>query len=340
MGKGVTGEIQRRLETLFSPSHSDELDLPDLHKALMGLSGRTLDAAVDLTGRSAIDAVDASGRTALSWAAQRGDDSALSRLLMCGADPNIADLNGKTPLHWGASAGKVQCVQNLLLAKADIEARHRSGFTPLCFAVRSGSVETLEILLADRADSLSALNVAIWYNRSKAHPVLLDQMTGLEISRLPASAVRHALSRKNYNLLAILFQHSDLEAMTKQDGLDILYDVVNWADTKSVLVLLTHLKTLGKDFSADDVDNLRRYAQWRRDHNRLWPEVKVAQPNEDPDTWYNTFEALVSRNRKTEYTSGECEIQKPQGDESYDTDAEDTWEDAQERLPQRIVRAT
>jgi len=208
LGKGVTGEVQTRLETLFSPSHSDELDLPDLHKALMGLSGCTLDAAVNLTGRSAIDAVDASRRTALSWAAQRGDDYTLSRLLMCGADPNIAEVNGKTPLHWGAAVGKVQCVQNLLLAKADIEARHRSGFTPLCFAARPGSVETLNVLLADGADGISAQNFAIWYNRPKALQVLLDHKTGLKSFTLPHGAVRHVLSQNSYDLLAILFQHS------------------------------------------------------------------------------------------------------------------------------------
>lgn len=208
------------LQTLFSPSHSDDLDLPDLHKALMGLSGRSFDEAVDLTGRSAINAVDASRRTALSWAAERGNKYEVSRLLMCGADPNLADSNGKTPLHWGASAGEAQCVQVLLLAKADIEAEDKNRFTALFHAATGGSddkstpgrTETTDLLLANGAsvsalysNDMSASDIVTWSIAPGAFQFLLDHQVQLETAKQEYQVGSGtALKDHRYNLLRYL----------------------------------------------------------------------------------------------------------------------------------------
>lgn len=344
----MTGEVQKKPQTLFSPSHSDELDLPDLHKALIGLSGRTFDAALDLTGRSAIDAVDASGRTALSWAAERGDGYALSRLLMCGADPNIADLCGKTPLHWGASAGEARCVQTLLLAKADIEAQDKRGFTALCHAAIAGSdrlliaggAETIKFLLASGADvpgldsnALSALDLAIWNNAPKALQLLLDHNIELKSALRDYHAFKLALRYIRYRLLAITFQPSILDWTADRGKFSILNSAAHWADIVSVGMLLTQSKSLRKSLSAVDIDSLLQYVPLRWDHNQSWSDEVVAQPDEDPDAWYNAFEALVNRNRRAGHTKENCDIHDPHVDESDHTDAGDTWEDAQERMP-------
>lgn len=203
------------LQTLFKPSRLDDLDLPDLHKALMGLSGRSFDEAVDLTGRSSINAVDASRRTALSWAAERGNKYEISRLLMCGADPNIADSNGMTPLHWGASAGEAQCVQALLLAKADIEAQDKNSITPLFHAAIPGSYpgrrETINLLLANGAcvlsnysNDISPPKILMWIPASRAFQFLFDRRIQFEPAEQEYQArLRTALKNDRYSFWPI-----------------------------------------------------------------------------------------------------------------------------------------
>jgi len=292
------------LQNLFRPSHLDDLDLPDLHKALMGLSGRTFDEAVDLTGRSAINAVDASRRTALSWAAQRGDEYETSRLLMCGADPNIADSNGMTPLHWGASAGEAQCVQVLLLAKADIKAQDRKGFTALYHAATAGSdyapvpggAETIYILLASGADvpgldinGISAFDVATWSIALKAFQFLLDHHIELETALQEYRwGSRRALKDDRYNILprSTMFPWQSLRR-----GFHAVNYRPYWADILSVGMLLSQSKSLPTSLSVVDIDSLLRYDRWR------WEITCEAQKYlaENPDTLDKALQGFESR---------------------------------------------
>lgn len=331
MGKGVTEEIQNMLQTLFSPSQSDHLDLPGLHKALMGLSDRNFDEALDLTGRFAIDAVDASRRTALSWAAERGNEYELSRLLMCGADPNIPDLNCMTPLHWGASAGEARCVQALLLAKADIEARHSLGFTPLSFAGRSGSAETVGILLTAEDNGILTQSFATWYHRPRALQVLWDERTGLFNYGPPYGAIRHIPSQNRYDLMAILTDTSDLKAIAKGEEHKIPYNLGEWADMDSVKVLLLHLKRAGRNFEADDIGNLLQYASICRIRHQT--EEETAQLDRYTKAWYHAVEALVTRYLELDGIGHNGSNHEVRVGEPNDTDSEDTWEEVHEWLP-------
>ena len=113
LGHYAPKKLQVQLQGLFEESRSARLNLPELHGAMMKLSGKTLNAVLKSAKRSAIDAVNASQRTALSWAAQREDSLAVSRLLARGADPNKADLSGKTPLVWAAMVRRTQIVEDL-----------------------------------------------------------------------------------------------------------------------------------------------------------------------------------------------------------------------------------
>lgn len=331
LGKGVTREVQNMLQNHFSPSQSDHLDLPDLHKALMGLSDRNFDEALDLTSRFAIDAVDASRRTALSWAAERGNEYELSRLLMCGADPNIPDLNGMTPLHWGASVGEAQCVQALLLAKADIEARHRLGSTPLSLAGQSGSAETVKTLVTVEDNGLLAQSFVTWYDGPWMLQVLLDSRTGLMNSGPRHGAIRRIPSQNRYDLMAILINSSDLEAIAKWEEYYILYDVVDWADMDSVKVLLRHLKRPGR-FDADDIHNSFRYPRICPVRYQTEEEV-AAQLDGYKNAWYDAVKALVTRYLEVIGIGHNGRNHEVRVGEYNDTDSEDIWEEAQEKLP-------
>lgn len=339
LSNGELDETRTKLQDLFSPSHLAELKLPELHKALMGLSGRTFHAAVDLTGRSAIDAVDASRRTALSWAAPRGDVHALSRLLVCGADPNVADLSGKTPLHWSALGGEARCVESLIVAKADIEARDMSGMTALCHAATgSDGGEALKVLLASGAnvqsldnDGWSALDWAAWFDAPEKLKVLLDHKTKFQIS-LDHNAVYWTMNHNCHGTLTLLLRHPSFQATAKADGYSILDGAARWADFKMLCMLFEDIETLCIELGAHEMTTLLRYGRWRRDHNQEWSEEEGKHPDEDPDAWYNVFEAIVDGSCERGHTERFLNTHDLSIDNNDDTDADDSWEEAHERL--------
>jgi ankyrin repeat protein len=120
-----------RLSKLFDNSRLRTFDFSKLHRAYLGLSGDDFPAVLSSIDRAEIDVKDSTSRTTLSWAAARGDQDAVRKLLACGADPNAADDNGRTPLHWTAwSTAKSNCMQQLLKADACVNAQDDRGESP------------------------------------------------------------------------------------------------------------------------------------------------------------------------------------------------------------------
>ncbi|KAM1089346.1 hypothetical protein ACFX19_017335 [Malus domestica] len=109
-----------------------------------------------------IEHVLASGKMdlplSLCFAAQRGDDLLLHRLLRRGSDPNEMDNNGRTAMHIAASNGNEHCALLLLEYEADPNIQDSEGNVPIWEAI-SGKHESLIKLLLDNGAKINSGNV-------------------------------------------------------------------------------------------------------------------------------------------------------------------------------------
>ena len=60
-----------------------------------------------------------------------GNAHLLQELLLCGANPNVADADGNTPLHFAASFNDAQAIRLLLNYGAELSVRNVAGLSPL-----------------------------------------------------------------------------------------------------------------------------------------------------------------------------------------------------------------
>ncbi|XP_074329531.1 potassium channel AKT1-like isoform X2 [Apium graveolens] len=88
----------------------------------------------------------------LCFAAMRGDDLLLHKLLKRGMDPNESDSSGRTPLHISASKGFTECVILLLDYGADPNCKDFEGNVPLWDALLGGHESVIRALVENGAD--------------------------------------------------------------------------------------------------------------------------------------------------------------------------------------------
>ena len=98
-----------------------------------------------------MDVADDEDRRPLIYAAEAGQNPAVSFLLDSGADVNATDLYGKSPLIAAASAGKSDTVSLLLNRGADSKAKvgplsGYAGDSASEFAARNGHTDVVSIL--------------------------------------------------------------------------------------------------------------------------------------------------------------------------------------------------
>ncbi|KAF5583568.1 ankyrin repeat [Fusarium pseudocircinatum] len=94
-----------------------------------------------------VDFQDDVSQTALSLAAQDDDIETMRRLIIMGADIELADRDGKTPLCWAAAEGKETAVKFLLDIGARIEATEDIwGRTSLSWAAARGHSSVVRVL--------------------------------------------------------------------------------------------------------------------------------------------------------------------------------------------------
>ncbi|TWU78727.1 hypothetical protein ED733_006439 [Metarhizium rileyi] len=125
------------------------------------------------------EAVDRTGRTALSWAAELGDELAVTHLLLLGGRKSGPDIDladdwlivqpgpsqvmanlecrdcdyERTPLSWGAGNGHETIVKLLLENGANINALDRNGRTPLARAIWNQHTTVVKLLLKHGAET-------------------------------------------------------------------------------------------------------------------------------------------------------------------------------------------
>lgn len=96
---------------------------------------------------SGLEAITSSGTTALFWAAFRGHDRIVDRLLTAGAEVNHVTDGGWTPLTVAAQEGHQTVVHCLLSKGANVHHMAKHGSTALTLATRNGHEAVVRVLL-------------------------------------------------------------------------------------------------------------------------------------------------------------------------------------------------
>ncbi|KAL6880631.1 hypothetical protein ACP4OV_012196 [Aristida adscensionis] len=149
----------------------------------------------------------------LCFAASKGDDFLLHKLLKRGIDPNESDNHGRTALHVAASSGSEQCIKLLLEHGADPNATDSAGKVPLWEALCRKHHAAVQLLVDAGAD-LSSGDAAL-YTRAAVEGddlALLEDVArhGVDVAEAcwdgGATALHHAVRRGSAGMARLLLE--------------------------------------------------------------------------------------------------------------------------------------
>jgi hypothetical protein len=154
------------------------------------------------------------GWTPLMLAALRGDEDAVRRLLIYGAEVNATNNAGGNAFMTAALQGHQQIVRLLLDKGASINAKNNKGWTALMYAAWNGHSDIVKMLLAKGADvnvqnaeGWTALMYATWKGQSETVRVLLaGRATVTTLNHYGESALTVAAARGNSEIALLLGQ--------------------------------------------------------------------------------------------------------------------------------------
>lgn len=339
-------QIKRTCHLLGNHSDFALFGFSELHRAYLGISGVSFQEVLSSTPRSLIDAVDRMGLATLSWACRRGDNDAVARLLLCGADPNKADIIGRTPLHWSTTSSDEKCMELLLAAKANINLKDLEGRTALCLCTWKSSLACLMVLVAADADienedceGWRPLHSAVYEDRYSIVSHLLR--SGADINaRMPdgGTAILVAIYNNCHRSLKILLGRPELDIhVVEGQGMNALHCLALFGSEETVQILCS-AKWHGFDTTKLDTFgwSALEYARWRGVFNEEWSKRYFYSRDSDPIRWYNAFEVFMEelearQQDQIDGNSSAGSITTSEGStENEDTDEEEEWQDAYE----------
>ncbi len=107
-------------------------------------------------GGAETDIRNGTGKTPLIWAAARGHEDLVRRLLAMGAEVEEHDDDGLTPLYWATIHNRASMIDLLVAQGAMIEVKTSwSGSHPLHFATRMGLADAVQALVNQGADVMA-----------------------------------------------------------------------------------------------------------------------------------------------------------------------------------------
>lgn len=156
------------------------------------------------------------GWTPLMLAALRGDEDAVRRLLVYGAEVNATNNAGSNAFMTAALQGHHEIVRILLNKGATLNAKNDKGWTALMYAAWNGHTDIVKMLLAKGADinaqnaeGWTALMYATWKGQSETVRALLaGRATVTTLNHAGESALTVAADRGDSEI-AMLLGHAD-----------------------------------------------------------------------------------------------------------------------------------
>lgn len=234
----------------FLDEFIDEAKFTQLHRIVLGLSGKSLEEHLVLCSQDDVNAQDAMGRTPLAWAAARGDRYAVATLLSYGADPNIIDVQISGPLSNAAAQGHNSCVELLLEARADPDPPLPKGVkkgSPLSVASRNSSdTLLLKRLLEFGADVNSPTvegKTPLFHaaRNDNASFVILLLEYGADINAMSTSGetpLTTAITFNSHNVLRLFLDRwHEYSVCPRLKGPNLLGVAARHADTETLSIL-------------------------------------------------------------------------------------------------------
>jgi ankyrin repeat protein len=93
------------------------------------------------------------GITAACFAAMKGRDACLSRLVLAGADLEKADKDGETPAFWASRNNHPGCLAILREAGCNLGKKNAAGYTGVYWAAFGGYEGCLRLLIESKVDA-------------------------------------------------------------------------------------------------------------------------------------------------------------------------------------------
>ena len=288
---------------------ADHFGFSPLHASVLGLNSTASVIATSFHrfSLSQLNQKDAMGRTALFWAAQRGDTATVSRLLMEGADPRIADNRGSTPLHCGVTESSGQIVDALLDAGAEIDARDHLGRTAVMEAIRcrESQVEVLKKLFEatphtkDRnlpghaMPQVIAQPTPVKRNIASTGGQNQEEVTVNARAIYDRTPLMSAVGGKAHKTLEHLLERGADCSLLDNDNRSILHIAADYGNSKCLKILRqAAFESVNCDSETMSGYTAMATAIWRRDDNVEWSEWAIREPDSDPQDWFNAFQDL------------------------------------------------
>ena len=294
---------------------SEILGFNDLHSSIAGSRASNLDFEHQLqqTTRQMIDSKDKSGRTALSWAVELGDLEMTKKLLVKGADPNIADNSGCIPLFYCPS--NVELLRTLLDAGTNVNHINRNGDTKLQILIMArADLDLMEFLwgygadihLQTRVQGNTPLHRAILYVVPHIVYWLLQKGANIE-ARAYDGSTPLLISTDCSDALVTdwLIDRSANRKILDIYGEGLLHYVARFGSMAHITILqragLSGLNVNQKskkgyiydsDYYSEGITAMN-IAERRRDDNQQWAIDNLEKTDPDPNSWFAAFQALV-----------------------------------------------
>ena len=309
---GVGSDVINRIIGTADPL--EVMGFNELHASIAGprASVSTFVTQLRMTARQEIDSRDKTGRTALSWAVELGNLEITEKLLIKGADPNLADNRGYTPLFY--CVPKVEVMKSLLCAGANVNHPGRDGKTKLHHLLwESDNIDIFETLWSHGADlnyreksiGWTPLHTAIANAKPQIVHCLLQKDVDLEArDDEDFTPLAYAIKVTNHCFIDWLLDKSASCHFVNIYGEGLLHQVARFGTIEGILVL-QQAGLSGLDIQQNSNKGCHRYkpcpdpqtalniAQQRRDNNAVWALENLESPDPDPRAWFTAFQALV-----------------------------------------------